>query len=69
MEKHKTFLKDKKVLDISFFRTTPYLEVCKTFEEEDSWEQDVVIFMMDVDEMKNDSIVLREVRFSRPVKE
>ena len=69
LKKHKTFLKDKKVLDISFFRTTPYLEVCKTFDEEDSWEQDVVIFMMDVDEMKNDSIVLREVRFSRPVKE
>ena len=69
LKKPKSFLKNKKVLDIEFFRTTPYIEVCKTFEKEDSWEQDVIIFMMDVDEMKNDSIVLREVRFSRPVKE
>ncbi len=69
LKKHKDFLKDKKVLDINFFRTTPYLEVCKTFEEEDSHVQDVMIFMADVDEIKNDSIVLREVRFTRPVKE
>ena len=69
LKKHKSFLKDREILDIKFFRTTPYIEVCKTFEEEDSWEQDVIIFMMDVDEMENDSIILREVRFTRPVKQ
>jgi len=69
LKKHKSFLESNKVLDIDFFRTTPYIEVCKTFEDENSWEQDVVIFMMDVDEMKNDSIILREVTFTRPVKE
>lgn len=66
---HNSFLKDKNILDINFFRNTPYLEVCKTFEKNESWEQDVMIFMVDVAEMKNDSIVLREVSFSRPVKE
>lgn len=69
LKKNKSFLKGKKVLDIDFFRTTPYTKVCKTFEEEDSRIQDVMIFMVDVDEMKNDSIVLREVTFTRPVKE
>ncbi len=68
-KKPKTYLKHKQVLDINFFRTTPYIEVAKTFEKEDSWEQDVVIFIVDVDEMKNDSIVLREVKFTRPVKQ
>ncbi|WP_168191335.1 MULTISPECIES: hypothetical protein [Antarcticibacterium] len=47
----------------------PYIQVAKTFEKEDSWEQDVAIFIVDVDEIKNDSIVLREVKFTRPVKE
>lgn len=69
LKKSQKFLKGKKILDIEFFRTTPYIEVCKTFEEEDSWEQDVLIFMIDVDEIRNDSIVLREVTFTRPVKE
>lgn len=69
LKKPKSFLEGKKVLDIEFFRTTPYIKVAKTFEEEDSWEQDVLLFMVDVDEIKNDSIVLREVKFSRPVKE
>lgn len=67
--KPKSYLKDKKVLDINFFRKMPYIQVAKTFEKEDSWEQDVVIFIVDVDEIKNDSIVLREVKFTRPVKE
>lgn len=69
LKKPKSFLENKKVLDIEFFRTTPYGKVVKTFEEEDSREQDVIIFMVDVDEIKNDCIVLREVDFSRPVKE
>lgn len=69
LKKQKSYLKDKKVLDINFFRTTPYIQIAKTFEKEDSWEQDVVIFMVDVDEIENDSIVLREVTFTRPVKE
>lgn len=69
VKKPKCYLKDKKILDINFFRTTPYIKVVKTFEEEDSRIQDVVIFMVDVDEIKNDSIVLREVTFTRPVKE
>lgn len=67
--REKSFLKETSLLGIDFFRTTPYLTVCKTFEEEDSWKQDVKIFMIDVDEIRNDSIVLREVSFSRPVKQ
>ncbi|UJH90453.1 hypothetical protein LZ575_16755 [Antarcticibacterium sp. 1MA-6-2] len=69
LDKPKSFLKEKTVLDINFFRSTPYLKIAKTFEKEDRWEQDVVIFVVDVDEIKNDSIVLREVNFSRPVKQ
>ena len=69
LKKPKSFLIGKKVVDINFFRTTPYIKIAKTFEKEDSWEQDVVIFMVDVNEIKNDSILLREVKFSRPVKE
>lgn len=69
LHKEKSFLRDKKVLDINFFRTIPYQRIAKTFEEEDSWKQDVRIFMIDVDEIKNDSITLREVTFGRPVKE
>jgi len=33
------------------------------------WEQDVTVFIIDVDEIENDTIVLREVKFTRPVKE
>ncbi|MDT0685426.1 hypothetical protein [Autumnicola psychrophila] len=69
LKKHKSFLQDKKLLGIEFFRTTPYIKVAKTFEEEDSWEEDVMIFMIDADEIKNDSIILRQVSFTRPVKE
>lgn len=69
LQKEKSLLRNKKFLDINFFRTTPYLKIAKTFEEEDSWKQDVMIFMVDVDEIKNDSIILREVKFGRPVKE
>lgn len=69
LKKSKRFLKCEKVLNMEFFRTTPYIQIVKTFEAEDSWEQDVIIFMIDVDEIKNDSIMLREVKFSRPVKE
>ncbi|RXG18527.1 hypothetical protein DSM03_1011218 [Leeuwenhoekiella aestuarii] len=69
LKKSKSYLKDKQVLDINFFRTTPYPQICKTFEEEDSHEQDVVIFMIDEDEIKNDTLTLREVKFSRPVKQ
>lgn len=68
-KKHISFLKDRKVLDIKFFRKTPYIQVAKTFEDEDSWEEDVIIFIMDEDEVKNDSITLRQVNFSRPVKQ
>jgi hypothetical protein len=69
LRKHNSFLKNKKVLEIEFFRKTPYIKIAKTFENEDSWEQNVVIFMVDVEEIKNNSIVLREVKFSRPVKQ
>lgn len=69
LHKAQSYLRDKKVLDINFFRTTPYREIAKTFEEEESWEQDVLIFLVGVDEIKNDSVVLREVTFGRPVKE
>ncbi len=63
-----SFLQTIKPLDIEFFRTTSYRKVCKTFEAEDSWEQDVVIFMIDKDEIRDGKVVLREVQFSRPVK-
>jgi hypothetical protein len=69
LHKPKSYLKCKKVLNIDYFRTTPYIEVAKTFEKEDSWEQDVMIFIVDVAEIKNDSIILREVTFTRPVKQ
>lgn len=69
LKKPKYFLEGKKMLDIEFFRTTPYIQIVKTFEAEDSWEQDVIIFMIDVDEIKNDNIILREVTFRRPVKQ
>ena len=66
--KDSSFLKTIIPLDIQFFRTTDYIKVCKTFEAENSWEQDVVIFMIDKDEIKDGKLVLREVKFSRPVK-
>ena len=69
LKKPKSYLKDKQVLDIDFFRTTPYLQICKTFEAEDIHEQDVVIFMIDEDEIENDILTLREVKFSRPIKQ
>ena len=67
--KDTSFLSTIQPLDIEFFRTTAYLKVCKTFEAEDSREQDVVIFMIDKDEIKDGKLVLREVKFSRPAKE
>lgn len=67
--KNISFLKSKRVLGINFFRSTPYHKVVKTFEEENSRDQDVIIFMLDEDEIVNDRIILREVNFTRPVKE
>jgi hypothetical protein len=64
-----SFLKIIKPLDHTFFETTDYLKVCKTFEAEDSHEQDVIIFVIDKDEIKDEKIVLREVQFYRPAKE
>lgn len=69
IEKHHSFLKKQNILDIIFFRTTPYIKIAKTFEEDDSWEEDVMIFMLDVDEIHNDSLILRQVNFTRPVKQ
>lgn len=63
------FLKTIKLLNIDYFLTTDYHDVCKIFEKEDSWEQDVVIFIIDKDEIKDGKLILREVTFSRPVKE
>jgi hypothetical protein len=63
------FLKKINPLDHTFFETTEYVTVCKTFEEEDSHVQDVIIFMIDKDEIKDGKIILREVFFSRPAKE
>jgi len=62
------FLNKIKPLDHHFFENTDYLKVCKTFEAEESHEQDVIIFIIDKDEIKDDKIVLREVLFERPVK-
>jgi hypothetical protein len=67
--KDTAFLRTIKLLDIAFFRTTDYIKVCKTFEAEDSWEQDVIIFIIDKDEIQDGKVVLREVSFSRPAKE
>ncbi len=61
------YLNNIKLLDYNYFEDTDYQKVCKTFEAEDSWEQDVVIFIVDKEEIKNDMIVLREVAFKRPV--
>ncbi len=69
MVKDSSFLNEIKPLDNEFFRKTTYRKVCKTFEEEDSWEQDVVIFVIDIDEICHGNIILREVNFGRPVKE
>ncbi|PTX43444.1 hypothetical protein C8P64_1972 [Christiangramia gaetbulicola] len=69
LQKHKSFLKNRNTLDINFFRTTPYIKIAKTFEEDDSWDEDVLIFIIDIDEIQNDSIILRQVNFNRPVKQ
>ena len=68
LKKESPFLKTIKPLTIDFFLNTDYKKVCKTFEEEDSHEQDVIIFVIDKDEIKNGKLTLREVIFSRPVK-
>lgn len=67
--KDSCFIKKKKPLNIDFFLTTDYFKVCKTFEKEDNWEQDVIIFIIDKDEIKDGKLILREVTFSRPAKE
>jgi len=67
--KEKSFLDKIDLLDYNFFANTDYNKVCKTFEAEDSVEQDVVIYVIDVADIKNDSIKLIEVKFSRPDKE
>ncbi|WP_405199066.1 hypothetical protein [Christiangramia sp. LLG6405-1] len=69
LQKHKSFLKNRNTLDINLFRTMPYIKIAKTFEEENSWEEDVMIFMIDEEEIQNDSITLRQVNFTRPVKQ
>lgn len=69
LEKDILFFKKINLLDNCFFKKTDYHQVCKTFEKEDSWEQDVVIFIIDKDEIKDGKLILREVTFSRPVKE
>jgi hypothetical protein len=69
IKKNKRFLEKINVLKNDFFKNTKYRDVCKTFEEEDSREQDVTIFIIDLEEIKNNTIVLREVYFSRPIKE
>lgn len=69
IRKNKRFLSNVNVLKNSFFKNTNYINVCKTFEEDDGREQDVTVFIIDVDEIENDTIVLREVKFTRPVKE
>lgn len=69
IEKDYSFLNEIKILKNDFFKSTSYIEVCKTFEERNSWEQNVVIFIIDVSEIKNNKIVLREANFTRPIKE
>lgn len=68
LQKDTSFLKTIKPLTIEFFLNTDYLKVCKTFEEEDSHNQNVIIFMIDKDEINNGKLILREVTFSRPLK-
>ena len=68
MKKHNSFLANQNILDINFFRTTSYINIVETFEEDDSLKEDVMIFMLDVDEVQNDSVILRQVDFKKPVK-
>lgn len=69
IRKNKRFLNKIDLVNNEFFKNTPYLEVCKTFEKNDNREQGVLIFIIDLDEMKNDTIILREVKFTRPIKQ
>lgn len=68
LKKEISFLKTIKPLTIDFFLNTDYKKVCKTFEEEDSHDQNVIIFMIDKDEINDGKLILREVTFSRPLK-
>lgn len=67
--KDSCFLRKIEPLNIDFFLKTDYLEVCKTFEKEDNWEQDVIIFIIDKEEIKDGKVILKEVKFRRPAKE
>ncbi len=69
VKKDTCFLKKIDPLEINFFLETKYRKVCKTFEDENSREEGVIIFIIDKDEIRDGKIVLREVKFSRPVKE
>jgi hypothetical protein len=66
--KDTSFLRTIEPLEINFFRTNSYVKICETFESDDGWEQDVVIFIIDKDEIQGKKLVLREVQFRRPVK-
>ncbi len=63
------FLENLNVLDESFFRKIEFVKVCDAFEADDSWEQDVIVFIIDKDEIKNNQIVLREVTFRKPTRQ
>ncbi|WP_298288759.1 hypothetical protein [uncultured Lutibacter sp.] len=67
--KNYCFLKKIKPLNINFFLTASYQEVCRTFEAEYNREQDVVIFIIDKEEINKGKLFLREVTFNRPIKE
>lgn len=69
IKKDSAFLKKTQLLNNIFFLTSDYKQVCKTFEEENSREKDVIIFIIDKDEVQNGKIILREVKFNRPAKE
>lgn len=63
------FLKTINLLDKKLFLETDFIKVCKIFEADDSRDQDVIIFIIDKEEIRDGKMILREVTFSRPVKE
>jgi len=69
MKKTKSFLKNKKVLDINFFKTTSNRKSSELFQRSNSPNKTLLIFIIDVEEEKNDTLILREVQYSSPVKE
>ncbi len=66
-----SYLKDKSILDINFFRKKSYGEIIETFEGKDlrSLEDNPFIWIYNVDEIKNGKVPLLQVWFMKPQNE